>query len=312
MLLLIHASKLWMSKKVREHKSRKAKIVKKKKKSNFRLILRHMLQNKGAIVGLIIIAVLVLISVFINFIFDYDKDVIAQDFTAMLQRPSIKHLFGTDHLGRDLFARVLYGTRFSLSVGVVSVLIAVLIGVPLGAIAGYYEGFIGEVIMRITDIFSSIPAVLLAIVIVSALGTSMFNLMLAVGISSVPQFIRITRASVLTVRNQEFIESARAIGKSEWYTIFVHVLPNCLSPIIVQVTLRIANAIILASSLSFLGLGVTEPTPEWGALLSAGRNYIRGYGYLTFIPGLAIMITVLAFNLVGDALRDALDPKLRK
>lgn len=286
--------------------------MKNKKKSNIRLIIRHMLQNKGAIVGLIIIATLILISLFINFIFDYEKDVIAQDFTAMLQRPSAKHWFGTDHLGRDLFARVLYGTRFSLSVGVVSVLIAVLIGIPLGAIAGYYEGLIGEVIMRITDIFSSIPAVLLAIVIVSALGTSMFNLMLAVGISSVPQFIRITRASVLTVRNQEYIESARAIGKPEWYIIFVHVLPNCLSPIIVQVTLRIANAIILASSLSFLGLGVTEPSPEWGALLSAGRSYIRGYGYLTFIPGLAIMITVLAFNLVGDALRDALDPKLRK
>lgn len=301
-----------MSKRAREHECRKAPTVKNKKKSNFRLILRHMLHNKGAIVGLIIISILILISLFINFIFDYEKDVIAQDFATMLQRPSAKHWFGTDHLGRDLFARVLYGTRFSLSVGVVSVLIAVLIGIPLGAVAGYYEGLVGEVIMRITDIFSSIPAVLLAIVIVSALGTSMFNLMLAVGISSVPQFIRITRASVLTVRNQEFIESARAIGKPEWYIIFVHVLPNCLSPIIVQVTLRIANAIILASSLSFLGLGVTEPTPEWGALLSAGRNYIRGYGYLTFIPGLAIMITVLAFNLVGDALRDALDPKLRK
>lgn len=287
-------------------------IKEKKKRTRAHEVLHRMMKNKGAVVGIVILLMIVLTACFVDFIFDYDMDVITQNYTQILQRPSSSHWFGTDHLGRDLFARVIYGSRFSLSVGVISVIIAVIISVPLGAIAGYYGGTTDDLIMRATDIFSSIPAILMAIVIVSALGNSMFNLMLAVGISSVPQFVRITRAAVLTVRNQEYVESARAIGKSETYIIFKHILPNCLSPIIVQVTLRIANAIILASSLSFLGLGVSEPSPEWGALLSAGRNYIRGYSYLTVFPGLAIMITVLAFNLVGDALRDAMDPKLRR
>ncbi len=284
----------------------------KKGKSRSAEIFRRVLKNKGAVIGLIIILILTVTACCVDLIFSYEDDVITQNYSEMLIRPNAEHWFGTDHLGRDLFARIVYGSRFSLSVGVVSVLIAVIISVPLGAIAGYYGGTTDDLIMRATDIFSSIPAVLMAIVIVSALGSSMFNLMLAVGISSVPQFVRITRASVLTVRNQDYVESARAIGKREGYIIMRHILPNCLSPIIVQVTLRIANAIILASSLSFLGLGIAEPSPEWGALLSAGRNYIRGYGYLTVFPGLAIMITVLAFNLVGDALRDALDPKLKK
>ncbi len=284
----------------------------KKKKTKIRMVLHHMMKNKGAVVGMVIIVLLVLVCLFADLLVDYETDVISQNYSEMLQKPSARHWFGTDHVGRDLFARILYGTRYSLSVGVASVLIAIVISIPFGAIAGYYSGWIDGIIMRITDILTAIPAILLAIVIVSALGTSIFNLMLAVGLSSVPQFVRITRASVLTVRNQDYVESARAIGKKEIYIIAKHILPNCLSPIIVQITLRIANAIILASSLSFLGLGVSEPVPEWGALLSAGRNYIRGYGYLTVFPGLAIMITVLAFNLVGDALRDALDPKLRK
>ena len=284
----------------------------KKKKTRGQEIMRRILRNKGAVVGLIIILLLAITAVGVDIIFDYETDIITQDYSCMLQKPSAEHWFGTDHLGRDLFSRVVYGSRFSLAVGFVSVVIAVVISIPLGAVAGYYGGKLDDLIMRATDIFTSIPALLLAIVIVSALGSSMFNLMLAVGISSVPQFVRITRAAVMTVRNQEFVESARAIGKTEGYIIFKHILPNCLSPIIVQVTMRIAEAIILASSMSFLGLGVSEPMPEWGALLSAGRQYIRGYGYLTVFPGLAIMITVLAFNLVGDALRDALDPKLRR
>lgn len=285
---------------------------KQKKKSRGSEILTRVLRNKGAVVGLVILLLLAITALSVDLIFDYETDIITQDYSSMLKKPSAEHWFGTDHLGRDLFSRVVYGSRYSLAVGVVSVLIAVIISVPLGAFAGYYGGKTDEIIMRGTDIFSSIPAILMAIVIVSALGNSMFNLMLAVGISSVPQFVRITRAAVLTVRNQEYVESARAIGKTESYIIFRHILPNCLSPIIVQITMRIADAIILASSMSFLGLGVSEPNPEWGALLSAGREYIRGYGYLTIFPGLAIMITVLAFNLLGDALRDALDPKLRR
>ena len=188
----------------------------------------------------------------------------------------------------------------------------VVIGVPLGAVAGFFGGMIDEVIMRLTDIFSAIPPILMAVVVVSVLGTDTINLMLAVGISATPHFIRITRASILTVKNQEYVEAARALGKTNAYVIFRHALPNCLSPIIVQVTLKIANAIISAASLSFLGLGIKPPTPEWGALLSAGKIFVRGYSYLTLFPGLCIMLTVLAFNLVGDGLRDAMDPKLHK
>ena len=165
--------------------------------------------------------------------------------------------------------------------------------------------------MRVTDIFSSVPNMLMALVVVAALGQSMFNLMLAIGITSVPQFVRITRAAVLTVKTQEYVEAARAIGLRSYRIIFSHILPNCLSPIIVQTTLRVASAIISASSLSFLGLGIPAPNPEWGAMLSAGRRFIRDYSYMTLFPGLAIMITVLSLNLVGDGLRDALDPRLK-
>lgn len=196
--------------------------------------------------------------------------------------------------------------------GLVAVTIGLVIGVTLGAIAGFYGGTLEEVIMRSTDILGAVPNMLMAIVIVSVLGQSIWNLMLAVGITSVPQFVRITRAAVLTVRNQEYVEASKAIGLSNRRIIFKHILPNCLSPIIVQATLRVASAIISASSLSFLGLGVPAPSPEWGALLSGGRKCIRDYSYMTLFPGLAIMITVLALNMMGDGLRDSLDPKLKK
>ena len=243
---------------------------------------------------------------------DYDTQVVGQNVAERLQWPSARHWFGTDELGRDIFFRVLYGTRFSCSVGLVAVTIGLVIGVTLGAIAGFYGGTLEEVIMRSTDILGAVPNMLMAIVIVSVLGQSIWNLMLAVGITSVPQFVRITRAAVLTVRNQEYVEASKAIGLSNRRIIFKHILPNCLSPIIVQATLRVASAIISASSLSFLGLGVPAPSPEWGALLSGGRKYIRDYSYMTLFPGLAIMITVLALNMMGDGLRDSLDPKLKK
>lgn len=275
-------------------------------------VLHRLSKNKGAMLGLFIISVLVFISVFADVLFDYDTQVIAMNVAERLQSPSWKHPFGTDDMGRDMLIRILYGARYSLAIGTVAVLIALLFGVVLGAVAGYYGGVTEEVIMRITDIFASVPYMLMAIVIVSVLGSSAINLMIAVGVTSIPGFVRITRASVLTVRNQEFLEAARAIGRTNTSIIFHHVLPNCLSPIIVQVTLRIASAIISASGLSFLGLGVPKPSPEWGSLLSAGRGFMRDYGYLTLFPGITIMITVLAFNLLGDGLRDALDPKLKK
>ena len=269
-------------------------------------------RNKGAMVGSAIVLIIVFVALFADVFLDYDTQVVGQNVAERLQWPSARHWFGTDELGRDIFFRVLYGTRFSCSVGLVAVTIGLVIGVTLGAIAGFYGGTLEEVIMRSTDILGAVPNMLMAIVIVSVLGQSIWNLMLAVGITSVPQFVRITRAAVLTVRNQEYVEASKAIGLSNRRIIFKHSLPNCLSPIIVQATLRVASAIISASSLSFLGLGVPAPSPEWGALLSGGRKYIRDYSYMTLFPGLAIMITVLALNMMGDGLRDSLDPKLKK
>ena len=273
-------------------------------------IWHRFLKNKGAIVGMIILIILIITALTVDFWLP-DEYINGINVLEKLKAPSASHWFGTDEMGRDLFWRTVYGTKYSLAIGFVSVMVSMLVGVPLGAIAGYYGGKLETVIMRITDIFSAIPSILMAIAIVSVLGRTMGNLMLAVGISAVPQFTRITRASVLTVKNVDYVEAARALGKNDAYIIFKHILPNCLSPIIVQTTLRVASAIISASSLSFLGIGIKPPMPEWGALLTAGKTYITGYSYLCLFPGLAIMITVLAFNLVGDALRDAMDPKLK-
>lgn len=294
-----------------ENKTQTSVAKKYRKRSAAGEIWHRFRKNKGAVVGMIILAVLFTIALTIDFWLDQEL-VIGMNILEKLQGPSLKHLFGTDEMGRDLFWRVMYGSRYSLAIGFVAVFVSLIIGVPLGAIAGYYGKTVETVIMRFTDIFSAVPAILMAVVVVSMLGSNTINLMIAVGISSVPGFVRTTRAAVLTVRNQEYVEAARALGKSDPYIIFLHVLPNCLSPIIVQTTLRVASAIVSASSLSFLGLGIKPPAPEWGALLTAGKGLIRGYSYLTLFPGLAIMITVLAFNLVGDGLRDALDPKLKR
>ncbi len=274
-------------------------------------IWHHFKKNKGAMAGLIILIVMFAVALTIDFWLDQEK-VIGQNIREKLQSPNAAHWFGTDEMGRDMFWRVVYGSRYSLAIGFVAVIVSLIVGVPLGAAAGYYGGKIEGLIMRVTDIFSAIPSILMGVVIVSILGGSTINLMIAVGISSVPNFVRITRAAVLTVKNEEYVEAARALGKTDMYIIFRHILPNCLSPIIVQTTLRVASAIVSASSLSFLGLGIKPPSPEWGALLTAGKTYIRGYSYLCLFPGLAIMITVLAFNMVGDGLRDAMDPKLKR
>lgn len=285
--------------------------ARKKRYSQIAEIWDRFKRNKGAMVGCFIVMIVTLIALFSGVFLDYDTQVIGQNVAERLQWPSAGHWFGTDEVGRDILFRVLYGTRYSFTVGLVAVLIGLSIGVTLGAVAGYFGGALENIIMRGADILQAIPSILMAIVIVSVIGQSTFNLMLAVGITSVPQFIRMTRASVLTVKNEQYVESARSIGLSNMKIIFKHILPNCLSPIIVLSTLRVASAIISASALSFLGLGVPAPNPEWGALLSSGRKYIRNYAYMTFFPGLAIMITVLALNLMGDGLRDALDPKLK-
>ncbi len=281
-----------------------------RKRSQFGEVWQRFKKNKGALISLILLLILFAVAATIDLWVDKDLYVM-QNIRESFQGPSSAHWFGTDELGRDLFWRVLYGSRYSLSIGFVSVAVALAIGATFGAIAGYYGGTVETIIMRIADVFSAIPNILMAVVIVSVLGANMFNLILALGLSSVPGFIRITRAAVITVRGQEYIEASRALGKSTAFIIFKDVLPNCLSPIIVEVTLSIASAVVSASSLSYLGLGIKPPAPEWGALLSSGKAYVRTASYLTLFPGLAVMLTVLMFNLVGDGLRDALDPKLK-
>ena len=291
-------------------KNMKATSAKPKKRSQFQETMRRLSKNRSAMLGLAIILLVILISVGASIFYDYDTQVIAQ-VGDRLVKPCWQHPFGTDELGRDIFTRVLYGARYSLSVSFVAVLVSLIIGVPLGAIAGFCGGVIENLIMRFNDILLALPSIFTAIAIVSALGKSTLNLMIAVGVCSICTFAQVTRSAVLTVRNNEYVEAARALGATNLHIIFQHILPNCLAPIIVQTTFRMGQAIISAASLSFLGLGIPLPAPEWGAMLSAGRNYLLGYSYMTMFPGLALLITVIAFNMVGDGLRDALDPKLK-
>lgn len=289
-----------------------AQISKKYKKKNQLVdVMQRISKNRMAVFGLIIVIIMVLTAIFADQIADYDDVAIRQNLEIRLQKPSFAHWFGTDDLGRDIFARIVHGTRVSLYVGAVSVAISLIFGGFLGSVAGFYGGRVDNIIMRILDVFLAIPAMLLATAIVTALGASMINLLLAVGIASIPGFARVTRASVLTVRDQEFIEAARAVGARDSTIIWHHILPNCLAPLIVQATLRIGKAIVFTASLSFIGLGVKQPTPEWGAMLSGSREFIRDNPHMVLFPGLAIMLIVLALNLLGDGLRDALDPKMK-
>ncbi len=283
-----------------------------KRRTRAQEIWHRLLQNKGAVIGMIFLTVLVLAAALSPVIFDYETDVIGQNISERLMHPCAAHPFGTDEVGRDLFARVIYGARYSLAIGVGAVLLGLCVGLVTGSLAGFYGGIIDSILMRAIDIFYSIPNIMTAVVIVSVLGTSTFNLIIALAFSCASSFGRIVRAQVMTIRDQEYVESSYAMGLPTWKIILKHILPNCLSPIIVQVTLLIGSTIISASSLSFLGIGIPAPSPEWGALLSAGRSHIRDASYMCVIPGLAVMLTVLALNLLGDGLRDALDPKLKK
>ena len=283
-----------------------------KKRSMTVEVCQRLARNKMAMLGLAILVVLVLCAVFADVIADYETKVVAQNIANRLKGPSAEHWFGTDEFGRDIFARIIHGSRVSLVVGLISVSVSLILGGILGAFAGFYGGRIDNVIMRVMDIFLAVPSILLAMTIVAALGTNLVNVMLAIGVSGIPTYARIVRAAVMSVKDQEFVEASRAIGAANVTTIFREIIPNCLAPIIVQATLSVAGAILSTASLSFIGLGVQPPDPEWGAMLSGGRNFLRDAVHLTLFPGLAIVITILALNLLGDGLRDALDPRLKQ
>ncbi len=281
-----------------------------KKRSQFVDIWRRLCKNRLAVLGMIVLLILVFAAIFADVIAPYDYA--QQDYTALHQTPSLKHIFGTDNTGRDIFSRIIYGARTSLVVGFVSLAVGCLTGCILGAIAGYCGGGIEIAIMGFCDILLAIPQTVLAIAIASTLGTGTVNAMIAVGISSIPNFCRIVRSSTMTVKDQEYVEAARAIGSSSFHIVRKHIFPNILAPIIVQATLNIGKAIIMCAALSFLGLGIQPPEAEWGNMLSSARQFVRDYPHEVIFPGLAIMLTVLACNLFGDGLRDALDPKLKR
>lgn len=281
-----------------------------KKNSQWRDVWHRLRKNRMAMFGLFILVLLVFLAIFADFIAPYGYD--EQNYTQMLQSPSLQHIMGTDNYGRDIFSRIVYGTRISLQIGFISLAISAVVGSILGACAGYFGSVSDTVIMRGSDILMAIPRTVLAIAIATTLGPGLVNAMIAVAIGTIPNFARVVRASTLTVKDQEYVEAARAIGASHPHIIARYIFPNVLAPIIVQATLGVGTAIILAASLSFLGIGISPPTPEWGSMLSAARNYMRDYWHMVTFPGLAIMVTVMALNLFGDGLRDALDPKLKK
>lgn len=280
-----------------------------KKRGQMGDVWRRLRRNKLAVLGMCVLVLIVLLAIFADLIAPYPYDY--QNYSAALEFPTWEHPFGTDNYGRDILSRVIYGSRISLQIGFISLLVGAVIGCILGAVAGFFGGVLDTVIMRFTDILMSIPKMILAIAIATTLGPGLTNAIIAVSIGSIPNFARVVRASTLTVKDQEYVESARAIGTSNARIIAKYIFPNVMAPIIVQATLGVGTSIILAASLSFLGLGIQPPTPEWGAMLSAARSYMREQWYMVMFPGLAIMITVLALNLFGDGLRDALDPKMK-
>lgn len=282
-----------------------------KKKSQFVEVWKRLCRNKTAVLGLVIVALLTLMAILSPILIDYETQVIKTNYSEALQAPSANHWFGTDEMGRDILLRVMYGSTVSLSIGVVTVAVSLTVGLILGAAAGYFGGKTDMIIMRIMDIFLAIPGTLLAICIVASLGNSIPNLVIAQAVSSIPTFSRVVRGAVITARDADYVEAARAIGAKDATIIFHEVLPNSLAPIIVQTTLQVASVILSIAGLSFIGLGIPAPRPEWGAMLSGARAYIRDYSYMCLFPGLAIMTTILSLNLLGDGLRDALDPRLR-
>ena len=275
-----------------------------------RYSLKLLSKSHLAIVGLIIIIIFIGMMLFAPYIAPYKPE--AWNWDAMLQPPSLQHLFGTDQYGGDVFSRVIYGAQLSMPVGFAVVISAVLIGSTIGAISGYFGGAIDEVVMRVTDIFLSFPYLILAMVVCAALGRSLEHVMMAMAITWWPAYARLVRGQALTIRENKYIEAAKSLGASNRRIIFRHLLPNCLSPIIVQATMDVGNAILTAAALSFIGFGAAAGQAEWGMMVSSGQEYMMNQWWIATFPGLAILLVALGFNLFGDGLRDILDPKLRR
>ena len=283
-----------------------------KRQSQARDIWRRFCKNKMAVAALIILTLIVVAACTADIFWDYEQDACALNISQKLQKPSGEHILGTDELGHDILCRLVYGARVSLEVGVGAATFALIIGAIFGAIGGYYGGWIDSLIMRITDVLLAIPGLLLGIAIVSAFKPTVFYMALAFGLSYVSKFTRIIRSAILSIRDQEYVEAARAIGAKDHTIIIRHILLNCMAPILVQYALCIGTRILSVSTLSFIGLGIQAPTPDWGSMLASARPYIRTHTYLVLGPGLALLLTISSFNIIGDGIRDALDPRLKK
>jgi peptide/nickel transport system permease protein len=287
-----------------------AKVPKVKRHGEFYTVARRLSKNPSAVIGFIIAVFLVVIAIFAPLIAPYPYD--KMDLSHTRDAPSREHLFGTDELGRDVFSRIVWGSRFSLSIGILAVLMSTVIGMVFGALAGFFGGVVDDIIMRLTDILQSIPGILLAISVSVVLGPGFFNTLLALCIGGIPMTIRLLRGSILGIRHQEYLEAATSINASSGRIIYRHVIPNSFSPVLVSSTMSIGNVIMMAAMLSFIGLGVQPPMPEWGSMIAGGRTLIRSCPWMVIFPGIFIMLAVLALNMFGDGLRDALDPKLKK
>lgn len=304
-----------MTEAIKDNINEKEDILKKvhqfKKKSQAKAVWTRYKRNKLGMFGLIVFCLMAVVVLSADIYLDYEEQAIAQNISERFQFPSGGHILGTDQYGRDVLARIIYGGRISMFVGMATICVSLSMGAIIGASAAYYGGKIDNILMRIMDIFLAIPNMLMAITLVAAFGSSLLNLILAMGISNIPRMSRIVRSAVLNVKGQEYVEAAMACGTSDARIIFRHILPNAMGPILVQATQTVARTVITVSSLSFIGLGISEPTPEWGAMLSEAKSQLRYYPYLAITPGIAIVMMVMSLTLVGDGLRDALDPRLK-
>lgn len=283
--------------------------LKKEKTSQTAQFFHRLMRNPSAVMGMVILLTMCLIAVFADQIAQYDFAELHNE--AIKSGPCQAFIFGTDDLGRDIFSRIVYGARYSLAIAVLSTLLSLAVSVVLGLISGYYGGWVDTLIMRILDVYSSIPSILIVVIISAAMGAGLWNTIIALAISSIGGMTRLLRAQVMSVKGQEFIEAAMMTNCSDTEIMFCHILPNAITPLIINASGTIAGSLLFAATLSFIGLGIQPPTPEWGAMLAGARSYIRTYPHMLIFPGIFICITVIGFNMLGDAIRDAMDPKLK-